>query len=48
VGLNIQADGAHQLEGVRAGDDAGAQAIIEMDFAAFEVILEMYIGRAGA
>ena len=45
--LHIEADGAHEVERIAAGDDAGADAVIENQAAAFEAILEMDIGGDG-
>jgi hypothetical protein len=43
VPLHIQADDAHQGDGITLGDDAVAQLIVEAHFVAFDLVFEVNI-----
>src|SRR5579863_7169553 len=48
ITLNLEPHGPHQLQGVAPRDHTLAQAIVESDFAALQLILEVDVGRAAA
>src|ERR1700742_1821355 len=45
---NIQADGAHQIERIAAGDDPGAHSVIENQTVILQPIFEVNIRRRGS
>ena len=44
--LHVQPDGAHQLDAVALGDDAGPQLEIELELAVHQFVLEMHVHDA--
>src|SRR6202000_2370019 len=41
--LNVQPDGAHQLDAIALGDDAGPQLEVELELAVHQFVLKMDI-----